>query len=277
MGIYLNPGNILFQRSLNSDIYIDKSELIRYTNSFLNTENNLLCVSRPRRFGKSMALQMLAAYYSKECDSRKLFENLKLGDFSSTAKESSNPIEAAWDAKKKAELFEEGLNKYDTLYLDMQGIIGRVLSDPNQAQEIASLSLELSRMSSGQKAFIPHPLLTAVQRRIVRDIRKNKEFAAFIPENESSLGNALQSVYENTGNQFILLIDEWDCVFRNYEDNHFLQDKYIDLLRDLFKNTELLPMYALVYMTGILPIKRYGIQSALNNSIFQIKKYGMNL
>ena len=67
MGIYLNPDNILYKRSLNSKIYIDKSRLIEYTNQVLDTEQEFICVSRPRRFGKSMAAQMLAAYYSKGC------------------------------------------------------------------------------------------------------------------------------------------------------------------------------------------------------------------
>lgn len=79
------------------------------------------------------------------------------------------------------------------------------------------------------------------------------------------MGNALESIYENTGNQFIILIDEWDCIFRNNPDDRLLQDQYIDWLRTMFKNTQRLPIYSMVYMTGILPIKRYHTQSALNN------------
>ena len=78
MGIYLNPDHTDFQRSLNSEIYIDKTELIAYTNKKLNTEQCYICVSRPRRFGKSMAANMLAAYYSRGCDSKKMFQNLKI-------------------------------------------------------------------------------------------------------------------------------------------------------------------------------------------------------
>ena len=70
MGIYLNPDNKDFQRALNSEIYIDKSELISYTNKVMNTEQQFICVSRPRRFGKSMAANMLTAYYSRGCDSK---------------------------------------------------------------------------------------------------------------------------------------------------------------------------------------------------------------
>nr|MDE6608515.1 AAA family ATPase [Lachnospiraceae bacterium] len=63
MGIYLNPGNKGFWESIRSEIYVDKTELIAHTNKYLNTEQKFICVSRPRRFGKSMTLKMLAAYY----------------------------------------------------------------------------------------------------------------------------------------------------------------------------------------------------------------------
>ena len=73
MGIYLNPKNKGFQESMQSEIYVDKTELIKHTNKYINTEQKLVCVSRSRRFGKSMALKMLAAYYSRGCESADLF------------------------------------------------------------------------------------------------------------------------------------------------------------------------------------------------------------
>ena len=62
MGIYLNPSSIGFKRSLNSEINVDKTGLIEKTNALLDTEQKFICVSRPRRFGKSMAVNMLSAY-----------------------------------------------------------------------------------------------------------------------------------------------------------------------------------------------------------------------
>ena len=62
MGIYLNPDNKGFWQAIRSKIYVDKSNLIACTNELINTEEKYICVSRPRRFGKSMALKMLAAY-----------------------------------------------------------------------------------------------------------------------------------------------------------------------------------------------------------------------
>ncbi|MBQ3601417.1 MAG: AAA family ATPase [Lachnospiraceae bacterium] len=78
MGVYLNPGNSLFAEAVRSEIYVDKTELIKYTNKVLKTSQKFICISRPRRFGKSMAANMLAAYYGRECDSKELFEAYKI-------------------------------------------------------------------------------------------------------------------------------------------------------------------------------------------------------
>ena len=72
MGIYLNPDNRGFWKAVRSEIYVDKTGLIAVTNKCINTEQQHICVSRPRRFGKSMTLDMLAAYYSCGCDSGEL-------------------------------------------------------------------------------------------------------------------------------------------------------------------------------------------------------------
>ena len=104
MGIYLNPGNKGFWESVRSEIYVDKSHLIACTNRFLNTEDKYVCVSRPRRFGKSMALKMLAAYYSRGCDSSDLFKGLKIEDNGT---------------------FREHLNQYDVILLNMQQFVIR--------------------------------------------------------------------------------------------------------------------------------------------------------
>lgn len=103
MGIYLNPSNIDFQRALNSDIYIDKNELIKYTNSKLFAEQQFICVSRPRRFGKSMTANMLTAYYSRGYDSKEMFSRLKIA---------------------RSESFEKHLNKYNVIHVNMVNFLG---------------------------------------------------------------------------------------------------------------------------------------------------------
>ena len=107
MGTYINIGNIGFQRARNSE-YVDKSELIAIINSTLNTERGFTCVTRCRRFGKSMAAKMLNAYYDQSCDSRSLFADLEI------AKDSS---------------FEKHLNKYPVIYLDTSDFVTRFHDD----------------------------------------------------------------------------------------------------------------------------------------------------
>ena len=104
MGSYLNPGNDKFAKSINSEIYVDKSGLIKYTNKVFNTMQEYICVSRPRRFGKSVAANMLTAYYSRGCDSEKLFENLEIS---------------------KDESFQKYRNQYNTISLNMQEFLSR--------------------------------------------------------------------------------------------------------------------------------------------------------
>ena len=78
MGVYLNPGNEKFAKAVQSEIYVDKTGLIEYTNQVINTVQRYVCVSRPRRFGKSTAANMLTAYYSRGCAAGQLFHDLRL-------------------------------------------------------------------------------------------------------------------------------------------------------------------------------------------------------
>ena len=98
MGIYLNPSNETLRQDRNSEIFIDKSMIISELNQLLFSREKFICVSRPRRFGKSMAGNMIAAYYSKGCDSRELLKDLKI------AKDAS---------------FEKYLNKLNVIKLDL--------------------------------------------------------------------------------------------------------------------------------------------------------------
>ena len=81
MGIFVNPDNSAFQVALNSEIYIDKTGLLEYTNKVMNTLQGYICNSRPRRFGKSITANMLTAYYSKGCESEKMFSGLEISEY----------------------------------------------------------------------------------------------------------------------------------------------------------------------------------------------------
>jgi len=98
VGIYVNPDNANFQQCLQQDIYVDKSMIIECINKYINTEDRFINISMPLRFGKSMTANMLTAYYSRGCDSRKMFSNLKIA---------------------KSTGFEKHLNKYNVIHINM--------------------------------------------------------------------------------------------------------------------------------------------------------------
>jgi hypothetical protein len=215
MGNYLNLGNDGFA-SIRKGTYVDKTGLISFINSTLGTKQKLTCVSRPRRFGKSFAAQMLCAYYDDSCDSRSLFEDLEI----------------AGDAS-----FEAHLNQYDVIYLDITWFI----SDRES--------------------------IKAVVKNLQRDVIK--ELAAAYPdvEEEATLPKMLSRIADATGNKFIIIIDEWDALFREAKEDTEIQKEYIQLLRSLFKSSLTDKMIAGAYITGILPIKKYGTQSAMTDFI----------
>ena len=213
MGIYVNPGNASFEMSRFSDIYVDKSMLITQTNRVYRTERRFLCVSRPRRFGKSMAANMLKAYYSKGCDSGRLFSGL---------------------AMEKEDSFLVHLNRHNVIRWDVQRFLDRKRSIDTFIDEI--------------------------ERMVIRDLQREFPECGSFPEG-SRLRAVLDEIYGERGEGFVFIIDEWDCLFRMAKERKKVQKEYLDFLRGLFKGAEYVE---LAYMTGILPIKKYGEHSALN-------------
>ena len=212
MGIYLNPNNTAFKKSRTSKIYVDKSLLIAAMNALCGTEQRFVCVSRPRRFGKSMAANMLSAYYSRGCDSADLFKGLAI---------------------EKDETYKKHLNQHNVIRLDIQ---------------------EFLFQKSHLDIFIEE-----IQKAVIEDLQA--EYRNCFVQNPYGLPDALRRVYKSTGEGFIFIIDEWDCVFRMAKENKEIQKAYLDFLRGLFKGQDYVD---LAYMTGILPIKKYGEHSAVN-------------
>lgn len=213
MGNYLNVGNDGFEAVVKG-IYVDKTDMISFINSTLGTKDKLTCVSRPRRFGKSFAAQMLCAYYDKSCDSHELFEGLAI---------SKDPS------------YEKYLNKFNVIYLDITLFISR-----------ASAIKDVLRNISAE--------VTAEIEMAFPDVSKGEDLA-----------ESLARIADETGEKFIMIIDEWDALFREAKDDAELQKEYIDLLRSLFKSSWTDKIFAAAYMTGILPIKKYGTQSAVSD------------
>ena len=222
MGLYLNPGNESFTDLVKSDTYVDKTGLIAYMNGQIGTTKRLIASSRPRRFGKTLAVQMLTSYYSRGCDSRKIFDGFEISHNSS---------------------FGQHLNQYDVISLDIQWMKTSAIQE----------------LKNGNVSDI----ITYIHKEVIRELRE--AYPECVDEKAVSLPKVLADINVKTKNQFIIIIDEWDCVFREDKDDQALQKDYINLLRGLFKGGPANDFIKLAYITGILPIKKYGTQSALNN------------
>ena len=222
MGFYVNPKTRKFQMSINSEIYVDKSNLIAQTNALLDTEKRFICVSRPRRFGKTMAANMLAAYYRYGTDSSELFENLAIAKHPS---------------------YEEHLNKHDVIMVNMQEFLSKAKAKAKKKGKKLTVTAMIENLTST----------------ITKELEKEHPDVKY--EDTEDFIHVMNETYYVTEKPFVILIDEWDCLFREYKNDADAQEDYLDFLRLWLKDQ----MYVgLAYMTGILPIKKYGTHSALN-------------
>jgi hypothetical protein len=216
MGMFLNRGNEEFTRVLNSGLYVDKTDMINFFNQVLNTEQSYVCISRPRRFGKSVTANMIAAYFEKGSDSRSLFEGRKLSE---------------------TENWDKNLNKYDVIRID--------LADIRSSNET------------------PEETLDYIEKKIIEEL--DSAFSGIVDCQKDGIADALAEINDKTNAKFVIIIDEWDCLFRDDKSDAKVQERYINLLRSLFKGNRSKKFTILAYITGILPIKKYNSESALNN------------
>ena len=191
--------------------------MLTVINRTLFTEKCFSCVTRCRRFGKSMAAKMLCAYYDKSCDSRALFQDLEIA---------SHPS------------FEQHLNKYVVLYLDMTDFM-----DEKKDEHIVG----------------------KIKKKLKDDIVA--AYPGLSVTDDDDVMDTLLKVHESTGEMFFFIIDEWDAICREFKPSSVAMDDYVDWLRRMFKSASAFRVFAGVYMTGILPIKKYNTQSALNNFV----------
>lgn len=215
MGTYINKGNSGFVKYTNGE-YIDKTGMIAYINTTLNCANMLTCVTRPRRFGKSIAANMLCAYYDKSCDSSALFDKFEIS---------------------KDKSYRKHLNKYNVIYLDITNFVTEY---------------------TGRKDIVK-----IIQQEIKKDVLSC--FPDVSVAKNASLMSALLAIAKQKNEKFFFIIDEWDALCRELSDRPEIMTEYVYLLRRMFKSGDTPDVFAGVYMTGILPIKKYGTQSALND------------
>jgi hypothetical protein len=216
MGIFINTGNEAFLSARNGE-YVDKSGLIAIVNSTLFSERRFSCVTRSRRFGKSLAAKMLCAYYNRSCQSRELFADLEIA---------SDPT------------FEQHLNKYPVIYLDLTSFVTRFRDDS---------------------------VVSVIEEELMADIHAN--YPDVPVEAKDDLMKLLIRIASATGQRFFFIIDEWDAICREFDPGTKAMDEYVNWLRRMFKDYTANLVFAGVYMTGILPVKKYKTQSALNNFV----------
>ena len=215
MGVFINGGNDGFRRYAARE-YVDKTDLIAYVNSTIGTDIMFTCVTRPRRFGKTAAAQMLYAYYDKSSDSRELFAPYKIA---------SDPS------------YNQHLNKYPAIYLDVTDFTTRYAGRDD--------------------------IVDLMQKEMMEDIAEDYPDTE-VKDNDDLMALLLR-IAKKKGEKFVMVIDEWDAICREAADKPSQMDKYVNFLRRMFKGGNTAKVFACVYMTGILPIKRYGTQSALND------------
>ena len=214
MGRYIDKGNTGFVEARRGD-YVDKTGLIGVINSTLGTKLKFSCISRARRFGKSMAAEMLMAYYDRSCDSRELFQDLEIA---------SDPS------------FETHLNKYPVIYLDWSAFV---------------------------TSFRKPGLISLMDKELMKDVREAYPDVP-VPRGADLMGYLIR-INAKKGDRFVFIIDEWDAICREFPKDSPTMNEYVDWLRHMFKEISAADVFLGVYMTGILPIKKYDTQSALNN------------
>lgn len=243
MGNILNPVKdnsfIGLVKAKDSRVFVDKTDFIVKTNALLNTDGKFIAITRPRRFGKTVTAHMLSAYYSKGYVGQNIFDKLEIADKPS---------------------FVEHLNKYNVLYIDMNSIKDKYISYK------ADSSFYIEGVDD---------LVDFLQFIVIQELKQNQEYADQINNaplvGKKSLLSALEVVCKYTSEKFIFIMDEWDLICREYRNEPILLEKFIEVMRGLFKSDDGQACFALAYLTGILPIKKYNSQSALN--IF--KEYNM--
>ncbi len=209
MAAYLNTDTAYrdFNMLYHDKYFIDKSAMIEKINERIHTKNRFLCITKPRRFGKTSALNMLGAYYGRAYDTKALFDSLEIS---------------------RSRHYIEHLNRYHIL------------------------NISLSSLPENGSAYQDYLSL-------IKENLKNDILEAY-PQLKQKKFRRIPDMLAACGDEFIFFIDEWDYIFSHnlYEEN---QNDFLEFLRDLLKDQ---PYAALVYMTGVLPIKKYSTGSALN-------------
>ncbi len=231
MRYYLNTDPIPSYRKLSkARNYVDKTGLIQLINEMIESDNQLVLVSRPRRFGKTYAAVMLRAYYTIGYDTTPLFKGKKIFQIDPDLK---------------------NCGEFDVIYIDMVKFRaraqGRQKKLDEEAEEKGTKPVKLDWIRFLAKTLIGE----------VADMY-GEELVA------DTLSDTLVNAVNKNGRQFVWICDEWDNFFREPTDDPNAKANYIELLRSLFRDKDTCTtVFAAAYMTGILPMIKMKGYSAL--------------
>ena len=321
---YFNVNSLMFERELADPLYQDKSGLISHMNKIIGTNRAFICVTRPRRFGKSLAYHMLNAYYSKGAKSKRLFIERKVAQEAilkvvtpkdrklqilplkeielqreQTLKELKKRY-SDWDDETFKELisisienYTTHLNKYDVISVDFNDLYADYCSYLKDFEQDLILCKDFKIFNNNLTRFLEQRLIKAKKPLInltsIQEIIENiepidliqflqrtlvKSVVAYYKDeleqaNEKDLHEVIKELAIKKNLRFIVLIDEWDFIFREkpFANDQKLKESYVEFLRSMFKSSSTAKYIDLAYITGILPIEKYNSESSLNNFI----------
>ncbi|MCD8074492.1 MAG: ATP-binding protein [Lachnospiraceae bacterium] len=229
MGYYLNSAQVLslYKSEVDSPYFVDKSLLLKELFPLVKAGNKHLCITRPRRFGKSVMAAMVGAFFSKGIDSSSIFDSLKIAQASEDGSTMESTVDERFD-------YREYMNQYNVIYINF---------------------IEAANESDSYQEFI-----SSIKEMLQEDLRETFPEVRF--RKKGTVIQDLRMIYEKHRLRFILVFDEWDCIFHKSYTSNEDRKSFINWLAAMTKDTGYV---ALSYMTGVLPIAKYSSGSTINN------------
>jgi len=239
MGYYLNSSQAfsLYESETKKPYFVDKTAMLRELIPLVDQGNNHICITRPRRFGKSVMAAMVGAFFGKGQNGGTIFDTLKIADYSIEDADGSFTNETPSSDSQNDTVrydYRKYMNQHNVIYINF---------------------IKPANLSRNYPDFIKR-----IEKALSKDLHKEYPEADFWEE--ASPIEDMAVVHEETGENFILILDEWDCIFHKEYITNEDRKSFINWLAALTKDTGYV---SLTYMTGILPIAKYSSGSTINN------------
>ncbi|OUM58856.1 hypothetical protein PIROE2DRAFT_21319 [Piromyces sp. E2] len=293
MGIIIDSVDMQgkFENLLNQDYFVDKSNIINKFNDLINKDGRKnVCITKPRRFGKTSIAALLVTYYSKGIDSQEIFNKCKVSrgidyqelfDIKKTSKNIESTIKKLKKKiEKKKEKNEKKINKEkyekEIKILIKEEVEKEIEKEKKLYKEFQgkyhTLYFNFSYKVNKYKTL--NEYLTFINSILKEDIKKVYPKTEILNSYSNEIEINLKNLFIETGEKFVIIIDEWDYIISSMIFTHEERNNYISFLKDLIKDQAYV---AFVYMTGIIPIAKKLSQSTINcfdeYSMLNDKKY----